>query len=333
MVKGQVELKPGDTLPRFDEYGDDHILTRRSVNDSNVPHPFVVRNNRFGIEPGEGQGFSGSGALVGNRRGIHLRGDNSKVEDNVIGGGGGRLLEVEGDKNEVKGNKVGTDATGTRALPTGGVVYIRGNDNNIWENVISNSNFDGLVIRGDRNDLFMNRIGTDITGTVEMGNGGTRITVQGNENCIGTLKEFLGMTMGECKKTAENLPPEAANVISSNGGHGIAILSGMGNIVLAATIGTDVSGTRPMGNGGSGVYLGFASSFTDVGESLISGNGRHGVEIARSNDHIVRQNLIGTDNTGLKGLGNEGHGIFISEGDRNVIGGVVVATESPGPTT
>ena len=164
-----------------------------------------------------------------------------------------------------------------------------------------------------------NFIGTDATGLVDLGNTDAGIAVRDSpDNTIG------GAT------------PEARNVISGtkvsflNTGQGIAITgpSSIGNLVQGNFIGTDATGAQALSNGGDGVLvssrgLGGSASQTTISGNLISGNARNGIEIVGGGNNLVAGNLIGTDVSGTKDLGNAHDGVVISDTTDT---GVVVAT-------
>ena len=98
------------------------------------------------------------------------------------GGGNGILLEV-GSGNVVQNCFLGTDRGGTAGFPNGGAgIVISGSSNNLIGlasdpaafNVLS-ANSQGLRIEGAANGNIVagNRIGTNITGTADLGNSGT----------------------------------------------------------------------------------------------------------------------------------------------------------------
>ena len=80
-----------------------------------------------------------------------------------------------------------------------------------------------------------NYIGTDITGSVPLPNGGLGIGVYGLANTVG------GAGPGE------------GNVISGNQGSGIEVIGGSGSVDPGNLIGTDGTGTLPLGNNVSGI--------------------------------------------------------------------------------
>ena len=93
-------------------------------------------------------------------------------------------------------------------------------------------------------------------------------------------------------------------------------------------IGTDATGTQALGNGSDGVLvssrgLGGSASQTTISGNLISGNAVNGIEILGGGNNLVAGNLIGTDVSGTKDLGNAHDGVVI---DDTTDTGVVVAT-------
>ena len=107
-------------------------------------------------------------------------------------------------------------------------------------------------------------------------------------------------------------------------------LSGAGKTITGSFIGTDVSGTLDLGNGGSGGsgVVSSASNSTIGGNSpdavnLISGNDGHGIVFSNSNSSFAFGNLIGTRANGTVGLGNGGSGINLTGAGSafNTIGG------------
>ncbi len=116
-----------------------------------------------------------------------------------------------------------------------------------------------------------------------------------------------------------------------NGGVGI-LLSSSSNVVEGCFIGTDVSGTASLPNI-YGIWMQDAALNRIGGQdpgshNLISGNQYAGLYFAgqASSGNRIQGNYIGADATGLKALGNgtslgNGAGIFLFQGDYNLIGG------------
>src|SRR5262249_55508447 len=217
--------------------------------------------------------------------------------------------------NQIQGNKLGTDVSGTHALGSGwyGVyVGLTSTDNVIGGaepgagNVIAASFFDGVLLTGDSNRTRVqgNLIGTDITGTVALGNP-VGLFIQSFDNLIG------GTDVG------------AGNLISGNTGDGIQLYAT--SVVQGNRIGTDITGSRALPNGGNGVLVLDADNTIGApvpgAGNLISGNMKAGIEINSNYSNIVVQgNFVGTDATGTLALGNA-VGVEIAHGLNNLIGG------------
>ncbi len=119
--------------------------------------------------------------------------------------------------------------------------------------------------------------------------------------------------------------------LAENGFAGSGVYTGgdVGTVIEGNYIGTDVSGTKALGNAEDGVTLSFSTMPTVGGltstpgtgaGNLISGNTVYGVGFGVTNDCQIEGNLIGTDCTGTVPLGNE-EGIFDAGNTGAVIGG------------
>ena len=198
-------------------------------------------------------GLTASGALTdGNLTGVTITGttgldrigDSTPAARNVISGNSsaGVLLTSVGDK-KILGNLIGTAPNGVDPAANGiGVEFSTTNGSQIGGpnpedgNVISGNTSDGISMTQSTFDLVQhNRIGTDAAGTSKLGNGGRGVRVE----ALAALVQFLD------------------NVVSGNAGDGLSFDYGniypAGIFVSANFIGTDASGTLPLGNGGAGV--------------------------------------------------------------------------------
>jgi titin len=228
--------------------------------------------------------------------------------------------------NVVQGNYIGTNASGTAALGNmqsgvnidngagnmiGGTAPGAGNliSGNLGLGVnLTNSGAMGNLVQG-------NLIGTDVTGTLDRGNGAAGVLIQN-----GASNNTVGGTVAE-----------ARNVISGNNTNGIRIFgsTSTGNLIQGNYIGTDSTGTADLGNTGSGVVLDNAPGNTVGGtaagaRNVISGNGIHGVQLLGSSatGNVVQGNYIGTNAAGTAALGNTLNGVRL-EAPGNTIGGTV----------
>ncbi len=267
------------------------------------------------------------------------------AERNIISGNGGTGVSILGDgptdENIVAGNFIGTDVTGTVSLGNGRwAVTISGVRNRIGtngdrladaaeRNIMSGNGF-GLLISSagaEQNVVAGNFIGTDVTGTVAMGNLKNSVTINNgaHHNLIGTNGDGVA-------DAAER------NIISGNrqGGVNITGSETNHNVVAGNFIGTDVTGTVGMGNQqtpGVAITTGAHSNLIgtngdgmgdDAERNIISANGGAGVLVV-GNSNVIAGNLIGTDITGTAALPNSQFGVWIISGDDNTIGGTATS--------
>ena len=102
-------------------------------------------------------------------------------------------------------------------------------------------------------------------------------------------------------------------------GDGIRLEGNGGNVIEKNKIGTDTSGTKALGNDGSGIVI--LSQNNTIDGNLISGNKLSGVSITGTipNENTIKNNLIGTDISGTQALGNLLNGVFIGEAAKNTL--------------
>ena len=227
---------------------------------------------------------------------------------------------------QIQGNYIGTNADGTAALGNGqsGIVVesaighvtnLIGGTTAGTRNVISGNEWDAVVLGGTVAGAFRvqgNFIGTDASGTLPVPNGGNGVTVNG-----GTGLAIGGPTAG------------AGNVISGNYGTGVAIGGGSGHVVQGNYIGTDVTGTQPLGNsnGVAVVAPGNLIGGTAAGAgNVISANGDFGVLVAEVDGNVIQGNRIGTDAAGTQPLGNL-NGVYLTSSN-NTIGGTAAGARN-----
>jgi uncharacterized repeat protein (TIGR01451 family) len=251
--------------------------------------------------------------------GLRITAGSSTVRGLVINRFNGRGLIVEGGGSVIAGNYIGTNPAGTAGFD--GAFYgltIQSSNNTIGgtspadRNILSASNFghglliannsdgtptSGIVVQG-------NFIGTDATGTVDLGNLGEGVYVAGPS----------GVTIGGTVLGARN-------IISGNGGFGLT-LQGIGALVQGNLIGTDITGSAKLGNGaGISTAMGATIGGTTPGAgNVISGNNSIGILNSFSPGILIQGNFIGTDVTATIDLGN-GEGIDLIGSNNNTIGG------------
>jgi Dockerin type I domain len=223
----------------------------------------------------------------------------------------------------IEGNLIGVDSSGTRPIPNtgGGIATNNFLPNSVTiggsaiasRNVISGNSGYGIRVVGSAVLVAGNLIGTDISGTQDLGNESVGLIVAGSsDNVI------------------------QGNTISGNNSGGVRLESGStGNIFTLNKIGTSTTGNVAVANGTQslaafGVEIIGASNNT-IGQAgaanTISGNLGDGI-ILRSGAtaNSIRGNLIGTSSPGLGELGNTGHAIRFLDAttNNNTVGGPTI---------
>jgi CSLREA domain-containing protein len=259
-------------------------------------------------------GNQGNGVTIDGN--INIVGGSVPEARNIISGNLGNGIRINSDSDEVQSNFIGTDISGT--VPLGnqmsgvfvfglGAVQIGGSDTG---NIISANQLFGVWLDDSSNSAFLygNRIGTNKTGTSALGN------IKGGVRVGGTNHQVGGSLAGE------------RNLISGNGGPGIAVMStSTGSKIQNNYIGTNLGGTAALGNA-TGIEVGLAIGDTEVligGTPYKEGNvisGNLGDGLLLFHGAIVQGNYIGTDPAGTGALGNGGNGVLI-KGTNNQIGG------------
>lgn len=249
-------------------------------------------------------------------------GGTTAAARNVVSGNGASGIDITGNSNVVQGNFVGTNAAGTAALPQpGGVTVNSSSTNNLIGgtaagagNLISGHQF-GIQATGTGTTIQGNLIGTDVTGTNKIPNGN-------GVQAIGLNILIGGPT------------PGARNVISGNQGDGV-YSRGAGNKVQGNYIGTDITGTLPLGNDGNGVIAGenaLIGGTEPEARNIISASGNFASNVALGHNNsgsaaIVQGNYIGTDVTGTRALRGTAAGITIIS-NNHIIGGFVAGARN-----
>lgn len=308
-VGGRYNWIGGDSLQGSGPLGEGNLLGGNGgagvhIGGIGVMSNTIVGNliglNANGEEMGNEVGVSLCCEASNNRIGGQTVGERNIISDNSIG-------VVLGNKgvngNVIIGNYIGTDISGTHALGNSmvGIMIWDGPCGNIVGgtgpgkgNLIS-GNGGGVGISGidaNHNAVIGNFIGTDATGT----------TALGNSTGIGLCGAGFSRVEG--------------NVISGNANGAIDVCDWgwPHNLILGNYIGTNISGTRALGNrrgislGGWHVLIGGAT----VGEGNViccSQGPGVSVESAGTEYNYIAGNAIGTDASGSISLGNGWAGV------------------------
>lgn len=281
-----------------------------------------------------GTNANGSGALP-NRAGVSLLEVSTPTEiggsvpgaGNLISGNLGDGVELEESAfTSIRGNFIGTNATGTAALPNdngiessnAGIQQI-GGPTPAERNLISGNRRAGLLFAiSGFSQVQGNYIGVNASGTAAL------------PNALGAL---IGDSVGD---RIGGTDVGSRNLISGNLLGGIIFLSGtFEEELLGNYIGTNAAGTAALANGGPGVALVQDARDNQIGSpaagggNLISGNAGDGVLLLGDSEpdsslhgNRVQGNQIGTTALG-SALPNRGHGVEIAGffAQENQIGG------------
>jgi parallel beta-helix repeat protein len=246
-------------------------------------------------------------------------------------GGSGRDSQREYDPalvadqlNQVMGNFIGTDPTGTTALPNQYGVNLTyeaagntiGGSSLLGEgNLISGNQGDGIKVtmpQTTNNRISGNRIGTTADGEAALPNGGNGVWI----------------TEGASSNTVGGEDPGQGNLISGQatglGFSGVVISTAsqpeaIGNQIIGNLLGTNHTGTSAIPNGG-GVVVANLVTDTLLRDNLISGNSLRGIMLLETTGNEVRDNNIGVAADGVTPLPNGEAGITIGLAPQNTIG-------------
>ena len=212
---------------------------------------------------------------------------------------------------------------GTNGLDTG-----EGSNNSAIRGLVVNrfGNFgsaDGVRLNGRTSAIVVegNFIGTDVSGTLDLGNGRAGVVAGGGGNFTSNLHTIGGTT------------PAARNLISGNDYYGVQLSGNFNdsNVVQGNFIGTDRGGNRALGNGSvighAGIIMDTSRVSTIGGttaatRNIISGNNGAGVALTGAvtdaiRNNVVQGNFIGVGADGVTPLGNSGDGVLLSNFFRN----------------
>ncbi len=239
---------------------------------------------------------------------------------------------VTGSEGVTSANSVyGNAVVGVVTTDTGAASFqARINVGRGLSNVISGNVGNGIALMGSHDNVIaMNRIGTDVTGTTAVPNGGHGILVAAaaHGNMIGGTA-----TAGNDPTSGVFMPPPLGNLISGNAGNGVFLTSGAtANTLSGNFIGTTASGNSPLGNAGDGVAIVEADGNALLGTTLrqnpfvfynvLSGNTGNGLRITDSDNTRVQANFTGVGADNATVVSNGGDGILANGTSANTLAG------------
>jgi len=282
----------------------------------------ALRGDYVGTDP------TGEVAVPNAGIGIDVNGaDGSVISDDLISGNGGDGIHINvGNGTQIQGDEIGTDATGSAALPNGGAgVGVQGgvvSDTLIGggipstRNVISGNIVSGVSINGGADGTVVegNYIGTNAAGTAAIGNA--------PNNC------HCDPTNGGVSIAGPGNGPSSimidGNVISGNDAADIALVNtGAAAITVEGNlVGTNAGGTQRLSGGGVALFANVSHALiggTTVAARNVIGDIFVGVG---SIGTVISGNFIGSNAAGSAMLPNEQQGIGLAPGSVNtMIGG------------
>ncbi len=297
-----------------------------------------------------GTNVTGTAALANGGAGVDLAngasdntiGGATVAQRNIISGNATNGVNISGasSANEtIAGNFIGVDITGEKPLANSVGVFVSGTASTTIGgiaaaagNVISGNTAAGIELNGSAATgvlIALDRIGTNA--------GGTAAVVQtGQSNPLQALQNVGVAVISSAGNTVGGVTAGASNLISGNYvGVMLADVSGPGtaNLVQGNLIGTDISGSLPVGNI-VGVYINSAAGnqiggATAAAQNVISGNSSVGIEIygSGSTANQIEGNIIGLAADGhselraSNGLFIQQNGVFVNGASGNAIGG------------
>jgi uncharacterized repeat protein (TIGR01451 family) len=296
----------------------------------------TLSGNFIGIDPtgSIARPNSGPGIVVDGQSDCHI-GGFSPGQANLISGnrGSGVQLIAGASNNTIENNFIGTDFSGSAAVPNSGAGVL-----------ISNSSFNTIGGPG-----VFNTTGTLVSqGNIISGNSGSGIQISGQGSSGNTVQgNTIGLNasgssrvpnqgdgvdiLGSGRNVVGGLTQSSGNIISGNQGAGLNLIGALGTAIQGNLIGTDSSGAGSAGNTGAGISLTNSTGSVIGGSQANSGNtiafnglsgSSAGVEIlSGQNVPILGNSIFGNGRLGINLIvtGDPASGVT-----PNHAGGVVV---------
>jgi titin len=211
----------------------------------------VIGTDASGLKPLPN---TGGGVFVGESAAGNTIGGTAPGAGNVIAANQGDGIDLEATNALlIAGNFLGTDITGTAALPNTGNGVTADGARNVTiggttagaQNVISGNAGSGVVISGGGTYMDVvqgNLIGTDMTGTQNLGNGSRGIDIENTQgNTIGGTATGAANTIAYSAQDGVRVNGGIDNLISgnaifANGGPGVDLLQGGNQAQLAPVL-------------------------------------------------------------------------------------------------
>ena len=284
--------------------------TNVDINDlteGNQASDSIVQGNLIGTDATGKAGIANQGygvSILHNPTNMLIGGTTPAARNIISGNLAGVYIFDNAFNNNVQGNFIGLDVTGTKAVPNiqqgftsgstisteipAGYTTIGGSVAGAG-NVISGNTDDGIQISGTStsqsypnpqvgNTIQGNLIGTDATGKVSIPNGGNGVDLIG-----GATNNIVGGSA-----------PGSGNLIAHNTQNGVLIDPGTGT-------GNNTTANTILSNGGSGVRINSGTS-NRISQNSIFGNGNLGINLQGAGPNL--NTACNASNTGANNLQN-----------------------------
>jgi CSLREA domain-containing protein len=287
----------GNTLGGISVHGSGHLIRGNYIGTNAAGTAAIAGNVNGGIRLLVASGVTIGGVAAG--------------EGNLVSGNGsnGIAADAESASATIQGNRIGTNAAGTAAIPNqSGVVldgdgHMLGGGSAAARNLISGNSSHGVVLAGSGIVMRGNYVGTNAAGTAALGNGGFGLRGYGETDC-----EIGG--------------PAAAdgNVIAGNVRSISFELGATGNVMRNNIVGLDAAATADLADTGSGIEV--YSPGNTIGApgagNVIAGFTYQGITLsgAETTGNVIQSNWIGTNPALAGGLGNVQLGIYVVDASR-----------------
>jgi parallel beta-helix repeat protein len=319
-----VALPNGGTGLWIRASSDQNVIGPGNVISGNAGTGVVVQDASDNVLIGNRVGTDGAGtfAIPNSGDGVYVcdGATNTRIgaddpnDGNLISGnnGGGVIVGALGAPctgTILRNNRIGTDASGTLALPNrycGVYLHYGANQNEVGPgNLISGNSYCGVSVLDNgttNNTVHGNVIGTNVAGTAALQNNGPGVIVTFGAS---------GNTIGP------------GNLVSGNNSEGIVLDNGAyDNHVVGNKVGTDITGAYSIQNYWNGVLIQYGGHHNTIGGpnpgdgNLCSGNRANGIAIRDpgSDYNTLIGNLCGTNAEGMQALPNNSYGVNILAG-------------------
>ena len=293
----------------------------------------VVRGNSLGADA------QGLGADRNGINGIHIQGGKRNVvgglepgQGNLISGNGQAGVRISGDQafeNHLLGNFIGTDLSGTVAIPNGshGVEITGlasstnvGNEEDGAGNLISGNSANGIYLERVLNTKIRgNIIGADVDRTLALPNGSNGVEIVNSD--FGPVGDHVKPSSGGCGGSCDLISGNMENGIVVRGEESTRIKISSNRIGLNKTV------LEAIGNGAAAILITAGAHNIPIGGSLdtanvIGGNTEPGMTLSAEGvaGIPILGNVIGLGADTATPVGNQ-DGIVLEQGTRNnVIG-------------